>query len=119
MKLVASLNVPDGALQVALVAEPPIIPFKFTVFPTQIEALFPASTVGVSFTATVIVVVVAQSPGVGENVYVVVAKLLMEGDHVPVTPFKDVVGNEIVPPEQIGEIWVNDGIVGALTEITT
>ena len=43
----------------------------------------------------------------------------MEGAHVPVTPFKDVVGNEIVPPEQIGEIWVNDGIVGELTEITT
>ncbi len=41
--------------------------------------------------------------------YEVVAKLLMEGAHVPVTQFKDVVGNEIVPPEQIGEIWVKVG----------
>ena len=90
-------------------AEPPIKPLRFTEFPTQTETSIPASTVGVLFTTTVIVVVVAQSPGVVENVYVVVAKLLMEGDHVPVTPFKDVVGNEIVPPEQIGEIWVKVG----------
>ena len=104
VKLDALLNVPDAAVQVALVAEPPIIPFRLTLPPTQIVALFPASTVGVSFTTTVIVVVVAHCPAVGVNVYVVVAKLLMEGTHVPVTPFKEVVGNEIVPPEQIGEI---------------
>lgn len=90
-----------------------------TELPKQIEVLFPAFTEGVSFTTTVIVVFVAHSPGVGENVYIVVAKLLMVGAHVPVTPFKDVVGKEKDPPEQIGEIWVNDGIVGALTEITT
>ena len=37
------------------------------------------------------VVVVAHCPGVGVNVYVVVAKLLIAGDQVPVMPFVDVV----------------------------
>ncbi len=35
--------------------------------------------------------------------------LFIAGDHVPLTPFNEVVGNEIVPPEQIGEIWVKVG----------
>ena len=119
VKLDAILNVPDAAVQVALVAEPPIIPFRLTLPPTQIVALFPASTAGVSFTVTVIVVVVAHCPAVGVNVYVVVAKLLMEGAHVPVIPFNEVLGNVIDPPEQIGEIWVKVGVVGALTLIIT
>ena len=39
--------------------------------------------------------------------------LLIAGDHVPLTPFNEVVGNEIVPPEHIGEIWVKFGeIIG-------
>ena len=68
VKLDALLNVPEGALHVALVAEPPIIPFRLTVPPTQIVASIPASTVGVSFTTTVIVVVVAHCPADGVNV---------------------------------------------------
>ena len=40
---------------------------------------------------TVRVVVVAHCPGVGVNVYVVVAILLIAGDHVPVIPFVEVV----------------------------
>ena len=68
VKLDALLNVPVEAVQVALVAEPPIIPFRLTVPPTQIVALFPASTVGVSFTVTVIVAEVAHCPTVGVNV---------------------------------------------------
>ena len=91
-------------------AEPPIAPFKFTVFPTQTEVLLPASTVGVSFTTMVIVVELAQSPAVGVNVYNVDAVLLTAGDQAPVIPFKDVVGNVIVSPEQIGEIWVKVGV---------
>ncbi len=68
VKLDALLNVPVEAVQVALVAEPPIIPFRLTVPPTQIVALFPASTVGVSITVTVIVAIVAHCPAVGVNV---------------------------------------------------
>ena len=61
-------------------------------------------------TWTVIVAVEAHSPAVGVNVYVVVTKLLMEGAHVPEIPFNEVVGNEIVPPEQVGAIWVIIGV---------
>jgi hypothetical protein len=48
-------------------------------------------------------------------VYVVVAVLFTAGDHVPVIPFKEVVGSEIVPPLQIGAICVNVGVTGAPT----
>jgi hypothetical protein len=59
----------------------------------------------IGFTTTVIdVVTVAHCPGVGVKVYVVVV-LLTAGDHVPVTPFVDVVGNGAnASPEQIGGI---------------
>jgi hypothetical protein len=117
VKLDASLNVPDEALQIALVADPPIKPFRLTVFPTQTEVLLPASTVGVSFTTIVIVVELAQSPNVGVNVYNVVAVLFTAGDQVPVIPFKDVVGNVIVPPEQIGGTWVKVGVTIGFTLI--
>ena len=52
-------------------------------------------------TVTVIVVVVAQRPAVGVNVYVVVAVLLIAGDHVPVIPLSEVVFNVNDPPLQI------------------
>ena len=45
--------------------------------------------------------------------------LLIAGDHVPLIPFNELVGKLIVPPEQIGEIWVKVGIVGALILIIT
>ena len=53
------------------------------------------------FTVTIIVAVVAHCPAVGVKVYVVVAILLIAGDHVPVNPSIEVVGNAgIVDPEQ-------------------
>jgi hypothetical protein len=52
-------------------------------------------------TVTVIVAVVAHRPAVGVKVYVVVAVLLIAGDHVPVTPLLDVVGSVNDPPLQI------------------
>ncbi len=63
--------------------------------------------VGVVFGVTVIVivtvVVVTHCPAVGVKVYVVVPKLLTAGDHVPVIPLFEVVGNAAkVAPEQIG-----------------
>ena len=61
--------------------------------------------VGVTFGVTVIVIVavVAHRPAVGVKVYVVVAKLLTAGDHVPVMELFDVVGKAAnASPEQIG-----------------
>lgn len=51
--------------------------------------------VGVTGELTVIanVAVAAHCPADGVNMYVVVAVLLIAGDQVPDTPFKDVVGN--------------------------
>ena len=76
-----------------------------TVPPEQIVSVVPKLNVGVMFglTVTVNVVVVAQSPAVGVNVYTPLAVLLtIEGLHVPVIPLVDVVGNVgTVPPEQI------------------
>jgi hypothetical protein len=57
--------------------------------------------VGSGFTVMVIVVVVAHCPAVGVNVYVVVAVLLIAGDHVPVMLLFDVVGSVNVPPLHI------------------
>ena len=38
------------------------------------------------------------------------------GDHVPVIPFNDVVGNAVnVPPEQIGDTALNVGVTFGLT----
>ena len=56
------------------------------------------------FTVMVMVAVVAQSPVVGVNVYVVVAVLFIAGDQVPVIPLFEVVGNAAtVAPEHIGD----------------
>ena len=70
--------------------------------PEQIGAICVKVGVTGAPTLTVIVVVVAHSPAVGVNVYVVVAVLLTAGDQVPVMPLFDVVGNVKLPPEQIG-----------------
>ena len=49
------------------------------------------------------VVVVAHCPTSGVNVYVVVTKLSIAGDQVPVIPFNDTVGKGAeVPPKHIG-----------------
>jgi hypothetical protein len=81
------------------------------VAPEQIGAT--ALKVGVMFGLTVIVnvAVVAHCPAVGVNVYVVVAVLLSAGDHEPVIPLVEVVGNaDKVAPEQIGATAVNVGV---------
>ena len=46
----------------------------------------------------------AHCPDVGVKVYVVVAVLLMAGDHVPVMLLFDEEGKEIVAPEHTGLI---------------
>jgi hypothetical protein len=65
----------------------------------------------------VMVAGVAHCPEVGVNVYVVVAVLFTAGDQLPAIAgaFEDEAGNEIVPPEQIGAIWLNVVTVGWLT----
>ena len=88
------------------------------VAPEQIGAT--AANVGVMLVFTVIVnvVVVAHCPAVGANVYVVVAVLSKAGDHEPVMPLVDVVGNaDKVAPEQIGATAVNVGVMFGLTVI--
>jgi hypothetical protein len=40
------------------------------------------------------------------------------GDHVPATPFNEVVGKVNVPPEQIAETCVNVGTTNGVLEIT-
>jgi hypothetical protein len=66
-------------------------------------------------TVTVIVAVEAHEPVAGVKVYVVVAVLLIAGDHVPVIPLLDVVGRVNVPPLQIAATCVNVGVTDALT----
>ena len=59
----------------------------------------------------VIVAVVAHWPVSGVKVYVVVAVLFSAGNHVPVMPLFEVVGNaDNVAPEQIAATWVNVGV---------
>ena len=87
-----------------------------SVAPEQIGAT--AVNVGVMFGLTVIVnvVVVAHCPAVGVKVYVVVAVLSRAGDHVPVIPLFDVVGNAFnVAPAQIGATALNVGVMFGLT----
>ena len=90
------------------------------VAPEQIGAT--AVKVGVTFGLTVIVnvVVVAHCPTAGVNVYVVVAVLSNAGDHVPVIPLLEVVGNGVkVAPEHIGPTDVNVGVILALTTMVS
>ena len=86
--------------------------------PTHIGGM--AANVGVIKGVTVIVsvVVVAQSPAVGVNVYVVVVVLFNAGVQTPVIPFSDVVGNAAnTVPEQIAATGVNVGVTFAFTVI--
>jgi hypothetical protein len=64
----------------------------------------------------VIVAVLAHNPAVGVNVYVVVAKLFIAGDQVPVTALVEVVGNAaIVAPEQTVATCVKVGVALGVT----
>ena len=70
------------------------------------------------FTLIVNVVVVAHCPAAGMKVYVVVVVLFKAGDHVPVIPFSDVVGNAVsVAPEQMAATGSNVGVVFGFTVI--
>jgi hypothetical protein len=64
-------------------------------------------------------VIVAQFEFVGVNVYVVVSVLFIAGDHVPVMPLVDVVGNENVVPKQYGPTWAKVGVVVPILLTTT
>ena len=94
---------------------------KGTVPPKQIVSELPKLNVGVTLgvTVTVNVVVVAQRPAVGVNVYTPLAVLLTtDGLHVPVIPLVDVVGNVgTVPPEHIVSVVpkLNVGVIFGLT----
>jgi hypothetical protein len=58
------------------------------------------------------VVVLAHKPAVGVKVYKVVVVLFIAGDHVPVTPFVDVVGKfGTADPEQYGPTAAKVGVV--------
>ena len=66
----------------------------------------------------VCVVVLAHCPAVGVNVYVVVILEFTAGNHVPVIPLFEVVGNTVsVAPEQTGDICVNVGVTFGFTTI--
>ena len=61
---------------------------------------------------------VAHCPAFGVKVYSVVCVLSKAGDHAPVTPFVDEVGNGAsAPPAQIAETEVKVGVVLLLTVI--
>lgn len=80
---------------------------------SPLQILVAKLNVGVTIGFTVIVNVgeVAQIPGVGVNVYIVVAVLFNAGDHVPVIPFISVVGKALnAPPEQIGDTAAKIGV---------
>ena len=69
-------------------------------------------------TEIVIFAIVAHSPVVGVKLYVVVAVLSKAGDHVPVIPLFEVVGNaDKVTPEQIEFTCVKVGVGFGVTEI--
>lgn len=89
--------------------------------PVQIGATWvKVGTTVPEFTVMVMVAVVAHWPAVGVKVYVVVAVLFKAGDHVPVMPLFDVVGNgDNVAPEHMAATCVNTGTVGWFTVIVS
>ena len=77
-----------------------------------------AGVIVAGVTLIIRVAVVAHWPAVGVKVYVVVAVLFKAGDHVPVIPFREVVGNgESVAPEQIAGTAANVGVTFGITVI--
>ena len=84
---------------------------------TQFSKSNPWEIVWAGFTTTVIVVIIAHSEGLGVNVYVVVAVLLIFGLHVPLILFVEIEGRLIGWPLQIGAIWLKVGVIAALTFI--
>ncbi len=100
----------------------PVMPFVEVVgnaVKTVPEQIGPtAAKVGVTLGFTVMVNVVgfAHKPVVGVKVYVVVAVLFKAGDHVPVMPFVEVVGNAVkTVPEQIAPTAAKVGVTLGFT----
>jgi len=66
---------------------------------------------GFGLTVMVRVTAFVHCPAVGVKVYVVVAVLFNEGDHVPLMPLSDVVGKgDKAAPEQIGATAAKTGV---------
>jgi len=104
----------------------PVIPLlevvgnAFKAVPEQIGGTAVNAGVADVFTVIVNVAVDAHCPVAGVKVYVVVAVLFNAGDHVPVTPFVDVVGKALnVAPEQIGATAAKVGVVPGATVTVT
>jgi hypothetical protein len=102
----------------------PAIPFNEVVgrlervAPAQIGATELNVGVKTGFTTIVIVVVNAQIPAKGVNVYVVVAALFIAGDQVPEIPLFEIVGKALkLAPAQIGATAVNVGVMFGFTVI--
>jgi hypothetical protein len=70
------------------------------------------------FTVMVIVVVVAHCPAVGVKVYVVVVILFRPGVHIPVYPFREVVGRGVITsPTHTAAAGLKTGVMLGLTVI--
>jgi hypothetical protein len=100
----------------------PEIPFKEVVgngdnvSPEHIAGTWVKEGIPRLLTVMVIVAVIAHSPAAGVNVYVVVAVLFKAGDHEPVIPLFEVMGNgDSRSPEHMAAICVNVGVVLAFT----
>jgi len=85
--------------------------------PEQIGAIAAKVGVMIGFTVTVNVVVVAHCPASGVKIYVPLAALFKTaGDHVPVMPLIEVVGNTgATDPEQIGAMAGKIGVTLGMT----
>ncbi len=101
---------------------PPLVRFsKLTTRGPQPESTSAVKfTTGNGFTTIEIVLMVAHCPAVGVNVYVVVARLFIAGDQVPLIPFVDVVGKAASgSPEQIAATGIKVGVVDEFTFIVS
>ena len=99
----------------------PVIPFVEVVGkalsapPEQMGATAAKVGVIIGLTVTVKGAVTAHKPAVGVKVYVVVVVLFKAGDHIPVIPFVEVVGNgPNAAPEQIAATGLNVGVTGVV-----
>ena len=112
----------DAGVQL-YVSAPVTVASSVVLVPLGIDLSTPAFTAGNEFTVTVIVAVVAHSPAVGVNVYTVgpiIVVFIVVGDHVPVIPLFDVVGNVPgITPAQYGPNCVNVGVTLVLTVTVT
>lgn len=104
----------------------PVTPFKDVVGKSGIEAPVqygPAVLNSGTVFGVIIIVreaVVAHCPELGVKVYAVVALLFIEGLHVPVILFKEVVGKAgIEEPAQYGPGVLKEGVIAALIVIVS